>query len=375
MPIDLVLATRNKKKLGEIRELLSDLDFNVLSSADFEDIPEIEEDKDTFEGNAQKKAVEVARITKKLTLADDSGLEIDYLDGKPGIHSARFAGDNATDDDRNQKVLRLLKNVPEPERTARFRCAIAIVSPAGQVEVVIGTCEGEIAFEPRGDAGFGYDPLFIIPEYGKTYSELGQEKKNQISHRARALRKARELLSKYQTISEGTEMDVMTAIKTRRSIRAYKDKPVEEEKLKAVLEAGRSAPSASNRQEWKYVVVKDKTLREKLVDVANGQKFVGQAPVVIVACAVESGHVMPCEEPSYSIDIAISVDHMTLEAVEQGLGTCWIGAFKQDAVKDLLGIPEKIRVVALLPLGYPDVSPDARPRKSMEEIVSYDKWS
>lgn len=170
-------------------------------------------------------------------------------------------------------------------------------------------------------------------------------------------------------------MDVMTAIKTRRSIRVYKDKPIEDEKLEAVLEAGRLAPSAANMQEWKYVVVKDKALRDKLVDAANGQKFVGQAAAVIVACAVEANHVMPCEELSYPIDLAISVDHMTLAAVEQGLGTCWIGAFKQDETKKLLGIPEEVRVVALLPIGYPDVSPDPKPRKSMEEIVVYDKWA
>lgn len=169
-------------------------------------------------------------------------------------------------------------------------------------------------------------------------------------------------------------MDVMTAIKTRRSIRAYKDIPVEDEKLEAVLEAGRLAPSASNRQNLKYVVVRDKALRDKMVDVAHGQKFVGQAPVVIAACAVKTDHIMPCKEFSYPIDVAIAVDHMTLEAVEQGLGTCWIGAFNQDEAKKLLGIPEEAGVVALLPLGYPDVSPDPKPRKSMEEIVSYDKW-
>ena len=170
-------------------------------------------------------------------------------------------------------------------------------------------------------------------------------------------------------------MDVMTAIKNRRSIRAYKDKPIEDEKLEAVLEAGRLAPSAGNRQEWKYVVVKDKALRDKLIDIANGQRFVGQAPAVIVACAVQTDHVMPCGELSYPIDVAISVDHMTLAAVEQGLGTCWIGAFKQAEVKRLLGIPEEVRVVALLPIGYPDASPAPKPRKSMEEMTAYDKWA
>lgn len=169
-------------------------------------------------------------------------------------------------------------------------------------------------------------------------------------------------------------MDVMTAIRTRRSIRAFKDQPIEDEKLNIVLEAGRLAPSARNLQEWKYVVVKDKALREKLVNAANGQRFVGQAPAVIVACSVKSDHVMPCGELSYPIDVAISVDHITLAAVEQGLGTCWIGAFKQDEVKKLLGIPEEVRVVVLLPIGYPDISPAPRPRKSMEEIVAYNRW-
>jgi len=371
MPIDLVVATRNKKKLTEIRDLLADLDFSILSIEDFPDIPEIEEDGDTFEENARKKAVQVAQITERLTLADDSGLEIDYLKGEPGVRSARFAGENATDEDRNRKVLNLLKGVPKRERTARFRCAIAIASSDGQVEIVSGTREGEIGPEPRGSAGFGYDPIFIVPAYGKTFAELGQEKKNQISHRAIALKKAKNLL---RTYTEGLKMDVMTAIKTRRSIRAYKDKPIEDEKLEAVLEAGRLAPSARNLQEWKYVVVKDKGLRDKLIDAANGQRFVGQAPAVIVACAVQTDHVMPCGELSYPIDLAISVDHITLAAASQGLGTCWIGAFKQNEVKKLLGIPENVRVVVLLPIGYPDVSPAPKPRKSMEEIVSYDKW-
>ena len=123
MPVDLVVATRNKKKLREIRDLLVDLDFNVMSVGDFDGVPEILEDGNTFEENAKKKAVQTARIVKRLTLADDSGLEIDYLDGAPGIHSARFAGENATDEDRNKKVLDLLKAASKHERKARFQCA------------------------------------------------------------------------------------------------------------------------------------------------------------------------------------------------------------------------------------------------------------
>lgn len=169
-------------------------------------------------------------------------------------------------------------------------------------------------------------------------------------------------------------MDVMEAIKLRRSIRAYKDKPVEEEKLNIILESARLSPSARNQQNRKFIVVRDPDIRQKLIDASYGQKFVGQAPVVIVACATQTEHIMPCGEASYPIDVAIAVDHMTLSAVEQGLGTCWIGAFNQDEVKKLLNIPENIRVVALLPLGYPEAIPDQRPRKSIEELVAYDGW-
>jgi XTP/dITP diphosphohydrolase len=196
MKHDLVVATRNKKKLVEIKELLADLDFNVLSIGDFSDIPEIDEDMDTFEGNASKKAIQIAQITGKFTLADDSGLEIDFLNGKPGIHSARFAGENATDEDRNRKVLALMDGVPKHLRTARFKCAIAIVENES-VEIVTGVCEGEIATEPKGNQGFGYDPIFIVPFYDKTFAELGAEIKNQISHRAVALKKAKEVLIKF----------------------------------------------------------------------------------------------------------------------------------------------------------------------------------
>ena len=196
MIYDLVVATRNKKKLIEIRKLLADLDFNVLSIDDFLDIPEINEDMDTYEGNAKKKAIQIAQITSKLTLADDSGLEIDFLNGKPGIHSARFAGKDATDEERNKKVLDLMKGVPQHQRTARFKCAVAIAENEC-IGIVIGVCEGEIATEPKGGAGFGYDPIFIVPSYGKTFAELGVEIKNQISHRAIALRKARDILVRY----------------------------------------------------------------------------------------------------------------------------------------------------------------------------------
>ena len=169
-------------------------------------------------------------------------------------------------------------------------------------------------------------------------------------------------------------MDVMEAIRRRRSIRSYEDRPVEEEKLRAVLDAGRLAPSAKNLQEWRYVVVRDPEMRAKLAEAANGQRFVGEAPVVLVACAKTDGHKMPCGELSYPIDVAISLDHMSLKAADEGLGTCWIGAFDQAAVKKLLGIPAEVRVVELMPLGYPASEPTARSRLELDEIVTYEKW-
>jgi nitroreductase len=169
-------------------------------------------------------------------------------------------------------------------------------------------------------------------------------------------------------------MDVMEAIRLRRSIRSYADRPVEEEKLNRVLEAGRLAPSAANRQEWRYVVVREKGTREKLMKAAKNQTFVAEAPVVIAACAETDDHVMSCGQLCYPIDVAISMDHMTLKAVEEGLGTCWIGAFYADEVKQILGIPEDTHVVELLTLGYPEDVPPPRARKFLNEIVHYEKW-
>ncbi|MBM4084275.1 MAG: nitroreductase [Planctomycetes bacterium] len=169
-------------------------------------------------------------------------------------------------------------------------------------------------------------------------------------------------------------MDVMEAIRTRRSIRAYLDKPVEEEKLKRVLEAARLAPSAKNMQEWKFIVVRDPATRQKLVEAAKGQKFVGEAPVVIAACGTKPDYVMSCGQLSHTVDVSIAVTHMCLQAVAEGLGTCWLGAFYEDQAKKILGVPDGVRIVALLPLGYPKESPAARPRKALGEIVCYDRW-
>jgi len=158
-------------------------------------------------------------------------------------------------------------------------------------------------------------------------------------------------------------------IKTRRSVRSYKPDSVPEEKLKKVLEAARLAPSAHNEQEWKFVVVRDAEKRKKLAETAMDQEFVGEAPVVIVAVALEPEEVMSSGVPNYAIDLAIAVDHMTLAAVEEGLGTCWVGAFSQEKVKKVLGIPERYKVVVLLPLGFPADKPGPKSRKNLEEIV------
>jgi nitroreductase len=169
-------------------------------------------------------------------------------------------------------------------------------------------------------------------------------------------------------------MKVQEAIRFRRSIRAYDLRGVEEEKLLKVLEAGMLSPSASNRQERRFIVIKDAKTRESLSEMARNQRFVAEAPVVIAACAVDTEHVMSCGQLSYPIDTAIAVDHMTLQAVEEGLGTCWIGAFDEKRVKKLLNVPEEARVVSLLTLGYPSTVPGPTARKSLDEIVMKEKW-
>jgi nitroreductase len=169
-------------------------------------------------------------------------------------------------------------------------------------------------------------------------------------------------------------MDVMDAIKARRSIRSYEDRVIEEDKLNRVLEAGRLAPSARNFQDWKFIVVSAEKTRKKLAEAAKDQTFVGEAPVVIVACGTVTDYVMTCGQLTYPIDVAIAVDHMTLKAVEEGLGSCWIGAFYEDKVKEILGIPTEIRVVAMLPIGYPKESPSQSPRKRWEDVITYERW-
>ncbi len=169
-------------------------------------------------------------------------------------------------------------------------------------------------------------------------------------------------------------MDLFETIRNRRSIRKYHDQSLDPEDLNKVLEAGRLAPSANNRQEWRFVVVQDADMRQKLSVAACGQKFVAEASAVIACCTVESEKIMTCGHPTYAIDLAIVIDHMTLAAAALGLGTCWIGAFYEDQVRELLNIPESVRVVELMTLGHPAESPGPRPRKSISEIVMHETW-
>ena len=169
-------------------------------------------------------------------------------------------------------------------------------------------------------------------------------------------------------------MDVFTAISQRCSVRAYKSNDVEEDKLKKVLEAGRLSPSASNRQDWKFIVVKNKEIRKKLAKAAFGQFFIEEAPVVIVACGTESKAIMACGQPAYTVNVSIACAFMILLAHELGIGTCWIGAFKEDEVKKILKIPDSVRIVAMIPLGYPDEDPSQRSRKGLDQIISFEKF-
>ncbi len=168
-------------------------------------------------------------------------------------------------------------------------------------------------------------------------------------------------------------MDVFRAIKQRYSVRSYRAGPVPEEKLTKVLEAGRMAPSACNSQNWKFVVVKKEEQRKALA-AAAGQSFLLEAPVVIAAVALDPSDVMRGGAPSYAVDLAIAVDHMTLQAVEEGLGTCWIGSFNQEQVKKVLEVPAEYKVVVLLPLGYPADAPGSKSRKALQEIICFDTF-
>ncbi len=188
--MEIVLATRNKKKIEEVRRITVDLPITILSLDNFPNCPETVEDKDTFEGNAVKKAIEVCQCTGKSALADDSGLEVDALNGAPGVYSARYAGGTTGNDIRNyEKLLAELKDVPDHKRGARFVCCMALALPDGTVKTFFGYAEGCIGREPKGTTGFGYDPVFIPDGHKRTFAEMAGGEKDRLSHRGKALEK------------------------------------------------------------------------------------------------------------------------------------------------------------------------------------------
>jgi XTP/dITP diphosphohydrolase len=195
--MELVVATKNKKKLKEIKEILRIRDLKISSLADFVRLPRIIENGRSFRENAAKKALKIARATGKFTLGEDSGLCVDVLHGAPGIYSSRFSGKDKSDLQNNLKLLRLLARLPIKKRRAHYVCAVALADKEGLIGVVEGKCYGLIGFEMRGTAGFGYDPLFVIPKYKKTFAELGERIKHKMSHRYRALEKAKKIIQKY----------------------------------------------------------------------------------------------------------------------------------------------------------------------------------
>jgi XTP/dITP diphosphohydrolase len=189
-----LIATRNPGKARELAALLEDEPVQIVSLADFPSVPETVEDGETMAANAAKKAQEGSLATGLLTVADDSGLEVDALDGAPGVRSSRFLGRGSTEEERNTEILRRMREVPDERRTCRFRCAVAVARD-GRIEgATEGTCEGRIAHVPRGNHGFGYDPIFYLPDRGCTMAELEPQEKNEISHRGRALREAASIL-------------------------------------------------------------------------------------------------------------------------------------------------------------------------------------
>jgi len=195
---ELVLATRNRHKGEELAALLGDLGIGIRTLDEFPEMPEVIEDGETCEANAIKKARAVSKATGLMAVADDTGLEVDALGGRPGVYAARYAGEHATYEDNWRKLLQELSGVPRNRRTARFMTVAAMALPSGEVQVTTGQLEGVISEEPAGARGFGYDPVFFVPELGKTLAELSAEEKNRISHRAKAFAQVREILGKHR---------------------------------------------------------------------------------------------------------------------------------------------------------------------------------
>ncbi len=194
---ELVIATKNAGKLRELKRYLKNVKVAVVSLSEFKDPPRIVENGRTFKANAEKKALVISRFIGGLVLADDSGLSVDALGGAPGIRSSRFAGPKKRDKDNNDKLLHLLAGVASGRRKAKFVCAVAIADNGKLVKTIEDDCRGLIAFKTSGRHGFGYDPLFLIPKYGKTFGELGLKTKDRMSHRSKALKKARAFLRRY----------------------------------------------------------------------------------------------------------------------------------------------------------------------------------
>jgi len=200
MPDKILIATTNQGKVQEIRGLVKNLPVVFLSLRDVSDVPEVVEDGATFEENALKKARVIAHATGMLTLADDSGLCVDALDGRPGVYSARYAGESASDEEKCMRLLEEMQHVPDSGRSARFVCSLALVNADGEEALFRGVCEGQITREPRGTFGFGYDPIFLYEESGCTFAEMDRDSKNRVSHRGRALGEFAEFLRR---IAEG----------------------------------------------------------------------------------------------------------------------------------------------------------------------------
>jgi len=198
--IEILIATNNLGKVKEIKDILDSPEIKILNMKDFPPLPKIEEDGKTYQENAFKKARKISEYTGKICLADDSGLEIDYLKGKPGIYSSRWGN---SDEERIKKVLKLIENVPINKRNAKFVCAVVLVFPNGKIYMVKEECKGSITFKPKGEHGFGYDPIFLVPEYDKTFAELGDKIKNQISHRGKAMRRMINIINEL-VVSERT---------------------------------------------------------------------------------------------------------------------------------------------------------------------------
>jgi XTP/dITP diphosphohydrolase len=198
--LEIIVASRNKGKVREIRKALNGLGFRIYSLGDFSDVPEIEEDGKSFAENALKKARFYSKYFGKLALSDDSGLEVDILKGLPGIYSARYAGKGATNRENNEKLLREMEGFPLSKRGARFECTIGIASPDGREAVVEGSCKGRIGFREVGGKGFGYDPLFILSQFGRTMAQLSIEEKNRVSHRGKALKKLKKIIGTFKRL-------------------------------------------------------------------------------------------------------------------------------------------------------------------------------